>query len=79
VRLTKRTRLLLGLTSAEPLRGEPKTARSRRVVEMAALAVEPLRQRRQDCRVISLNGLTFIRPDGRTLAYRPWTSVGAGS
>jgi integrase len=76
VRLTRRTRLLLGVTSSEPLRGEPKTARSRRVVEMPSLAVEALQRHRQDCRVISLNGHIFTRPDGRVLAvqtvYERW-------
>jgi integrase len=76
VRLTQRTRRSLGLSSSEPLRGEPKTARSRRVVEMPALAVDALRQQRQDTKVINLNGLIFTRADGRTLAvpsvYSGW-------
>jgi integrase len=76
VRLSKRTRGLLGLTSAEPVRGDPKTARSRRVIEMPELAVEALRRRRQGTKVIALNGLVFTRPDGRSLAvptvYSSW-------
>jgi integrase len=76
VKVTKRVRKVLGLTSAEPFRGEPKTARSRRVVEMAALAVEALRRHRERASVINLGGLIFTRPDGRTIAvqtvYRQW-------
>jgi integrase len=70
VRLTRRTRELLGVTTAEPLRGEPKTARSRRVVELESLAVEALREHRRDAAVITLEGRVFTRPDGRTLAVQ---------
>ena len=66
----------VGLKSAEPVRGDPKTARSRRVIEMPALAVEALRRRRQGTKVIALNGLVFTRSDGRSLAvptvYSSW-------
>ncbi len=76
VRLTKRARDLLGVTNAEPLRGEPKTQRSRRVVELPSLAVEALRRHRADSTVVSLDGRVFARPDGRTLAvprvYTRW-------
>jgi integrase len=76
VKVTKRVRVLLGLTSSEPFRGEPKTARSRRVVEMPALAVAALRRHREHTSVINLNGLIFTRPDGRTIAvqsvYAQW-------
>ena len=76
VRLSKRARQLLGIQSQEPIRGEPKTVRSRRVVELPALAVDALRQWRQDVKVISLDGNVFTRPDGRTLAvptvYNRW-------
>ena len=76
VRLSKRTRGMLGLASSEPLRGEPKTARGRRVVEMPGLAVEALRQHREGAKVVSLDGRVFARPDGRTLAvptlYSRW-------
>lgn len=76
VRLTKRARDLLGVTNAEPLRGEPKTQRSRRVVELPSLAVEALRRHRTDSTVVSLDGRVFARPDGRTLAvprvYTRW-------
>jgi integrase len=76
VKVTKRVRDLLGLTDSEPLRGEPKTARSRRVVEMPALAVAALRRHREQSSVINLNGLIFTRPDGRTIAvqsvYAQW-------
>ncbi|MDQ2960404.1 MAG: site-specific integrase [Candidatus Dormibacteraeota bacterium] len=79
VRLTRRTRDALGVPSAEPVRGEPKTARSRRVVEMPAIAVQALRQHRQDCAVVSLAGLIFTRPDGRALAvptvYDRWRAM----
>ena len=76
VRLSKRARELLGIVSAEPLRGEPKTARGRRVVELTALAVDALREHRRATKVIDLNGNVFTRPDGRTLAvptlYSRW-------
>jgi integrase len=76
VKVTKRVRGLLGLTSSEPFRGEPKTACSRRVVEMPALAVEALRRHREHTSVINLNGLIFTRPDGRAIAvqtvYAQW-------
>jgi integrase len=79
VRVTSRARGLLGLTSPEPFRGEPKTARSRRVVEMAALAVEALRRHREHTSVINLGGLIFTRPDGRTIAvqtvYNLWHAL----
>jgi integrase len=68
VRVTKRTRALLGLTTAEPLRGDPKTARGRRVVELPAIAVEALRRHRQAASVISVGGHVFTRPDGRILS-----------
>jgi len=70
VRLTRRTRVLLGVVTAEPLRGDPKTARSRRVVEMPALAVDALRRHRLECTVVSLSGHVFTRPDGRVLAVQ---------
>jgi integrase len=67
---------LLGVTNAEPLRGEPKTQRSRRVVELPSLAVEALRRHRAESTVVSLDGRVFARPDGRTLAvprvYTRW-------
>jgi integrase len=76
VRLSKRSRVLLGLTTAEPVRGDPKTARSRRVIEMPALAVEALHLHRARSNVVALNGLVFTRPDGRSLAvptvYSRW-------
>lgn len=68
VRLTPRARALLGIEATEPLRGEPKTARSRRVVELADLAVEALRRHRQAGKVVTLDGHVFTRPDGRVLA-----------
>ena len=64
VRLTKRSRQLLGLSASEPIRGEPKTARGRRVVELPALAVDALRQHRREAKVVELNGSVFNRPDG---------------
>jgi integrase len=70
VRLSRRTRELLGVASAEPLRGDPKAARSRRVVELGSLAVEALREHRRDTAVISLEGRVFTRPVGRTLAVQ---------
>jgi integrase len=70
VRLSRRTRELLGVASAEPLRGDPKTASSRRVVELGSLAVDALREHRRDTAVISLEGRVFTRPDGRTLAVQ---------
>jgi integrase len=70
VRVTKRARALLKLTSPEPLRGEPKTQRSRRVVELPSLAVDALRRHREDATVVSLDGRVFARPDGRTLAVQ---------
>jgi integrase len=70
VRVTKRARDLLGLSSAEPLRGEPKTQRSRRVVELAPLAVDALRRHRESSRVVSLDGRVFARLDGRTPAVQ---------
>jgi integrase len=76
VRVTSRARGLLGLTSPEPFRGEPKTTRSRRVVEMPALAVEALRRHREHTSVVNMGGLIFTRPDGRTIAvqtvYNRW-------
>lgn len=68
VRLTPRARGLLGVDSAEPIRGEPKTARSRRVVELADIAVEALTKHRQSAKVINLDAHVFTRPDGRVLA-----------
>lgn len=70
VRVTKRARALLGLSSAEPLRGEPKTQSSRRVVELAPLAVDALRRPRERNTVVSLDGRVFARPDGRTPAVQ---------
>jgi integrase len=76
VRVTSHARGLLGLTSPEPFRGEPKTTRSRRVVEMPALAVEALRRHREHTSVVNMGGLIFTRPDGRTIAvqtvYNGW-------
>jgi integrase len=76
VRVTKRARDLLGIVSAEPLRGEPKTQRSRLVVELPSLAVKALRWHREESTVVSLDGRVFARPDGRTLAvprvYTRW-------
>jgi integrase len=70
---------LLGIKSPEPIRGEPKTVRSRRVVELPALAVDALRQWRLDAKVISLDGNVFTRPDARTLAvstvYNRWRRI----
>jgi integrase len=68
VRLTPRARALLGVEKAEPVRGEPKTARSRRVVELPAVAVEALRRHREATKVVDVNGQVFTRPDGRILA-----------
>lgn len=70
VRVTRRARGLLGLTSPEPLRGEPKTQRSRRVVELGPLAVDAMRRHREASTVVSLDGRVFARPDGRTLAVQ---------
>jgi integrase len=76
VRVTKRARALLKMTSSEPIRGEPKTQRGRRVVEMPSLAVDALRRHRTESTVIALDGRVFARPDGRTLAvqtvYNRW-------
>ncbi|MGA8417671.1 MAG: tyrosine-type recombinase/integrase [Candidatus Dormiibacterota bacterium] len=76
VRVTKRARDLLAIKSSEPMRGAPKTQRSRRVVEMPSLAVEALQRHREDTTVVSLDGRVFARPDGRTLAvqavYNGW-------
>lgn len=76
VKVTKRVRGVLGLTSSEPFRGEPKTARSRRVVELPALAVEALRRHREHTSVVNIGGLIFTRADGRTIpvqtVYRQW-------
>jgi integrase len=38
------------------------------VIEIPELAVEAMRRRRKDTKVIALNGLVFTRPDGRSLA-----------
>jgi integrase len=70
VRVTKRARDLLAMRSSEPIRGEPKTQRSRRVVELPSLAVDALRRHREDATVVSLDGRVFARPDGRTLAVQ---------
>lgn len=70
VRVSRRTRGLLGIKSAEPLRGEPKTARGRRVVELSSLGVEALRRHRQRSNVIHIAGHVFTRPDGRTIAVQ---------
>jgi integrase len=68
VRLTKRSRELLGIGTPEPLRGEPKTKRGRRVVELPQLAVDALREHRRKAKVVELNGRVFSRPDGRAIA-----------
>lgn len=79
VRLTRRSRELLAITSAEPQRGEPKSDRSRRVVELPQLAVDALREHRRRAKVVELNGRVFNRPDGRTLAvptlYARWHAL----
>jgi integrase len=79
VRLTKRARDLLGVTDSEPLRGEPKTRRSRRVVELPSLAVDALRRHRDAAKVVTVDGRVFTTPDGRVLrvptVYNRWHGV----
>lgn len=76
VRLSKLLEELLAINGREPLRGDPKTARGRRVVELTPQAVDALREHRRATRVIDLNGQVFTRPDGRVLAvptlYTRW-------
>ncbi len=70
VRITKRARELLGVTSAEPLRGDPKTARGRRVVELSGVAAEALHRHRRAATMVSVDGRVFTRPDGRVLSVK---------
>jgi integrase len=58
------------MTSPEPIRGEPKTHRGRRVVEMPSLAVDALRRHRAESTVIAPDGRVFSRPEGRNLGVQ---------
>lgn len=79
VRLSSRARELLGVTTSEPLRRDPKTKRGMRVVELPQLAVDAFREHRRQVKVVELNGRVFNRPDGRALAvptlYTRWHAL----
>lgn len=76
VRLTKRAGDLRGPADIQPMRGEPKTHRSRRPVELPSLAVDALHRHSEATKVVTVDGRVFTTPGGRVLVvptvYKQW-------